>query len=255
MKFAVALLAAVTCLAFQEGDPAKTVAALQEKIRRNPEIESNYTDLGNILLRTQNFSEAALVLEATRKRFPDSAQAALSLGVAHYGQRRFSDAVTTFLDANKLAPDVEQPLQFLGRIWEHAGTKEAEVTERFAAFAKAYPQSYLGHFLLGKATRNEAELRRAVAIQPNSPEAHFELASVFEDQRNFQAAIAEFQQAAKLAPKNPTPHYRLFRLYSRTGAPEKAEVERALHERLTEAEKAMLNQRQAATKHMEIKVQ
>jgi len=67
--------------------PAQALTELQQAIRTHPEIESNYTDLGNLLLRTHNFNEAAVVLEAARKRFPDSAQAALSSGVAYYGLR------------------------------------------------------------------------------------------------------------------------------------------------------------------------
>src|SRR5437763_14766530 len=93
-------------------DPVRAVLELQEAIRRNPQVESNYTDLGNLLLGTQNFSEAALVLEAARARFPKSAQAALSAGVAYYGLRRFTDAVAAFIDAGRLDPNAEQPIAF-----------------------------------------------------------------------------------------------------------------------------------------------
>src|SRR5262245_58475673 len=94
-------------------DPAKAVITLQEAIRREPDRESNYTDLGNLLLRTQNFPQAVTILEAARIRFPKSPQVVLSLGVAYYGQRRFPDAVDAFLAAGRLAPEAEQPVAFL----------------------------------------------------------------------------------------------------------------------------------------------
>src|SRR5215510_10844683 len=80
-------------------DPARAVVELQEAIRKEPGKESLYTDLGNLLLETQNFKEAITVLEYARPRFPESAQIPLSLGVAYYGQRRFADAVDAFLQA------------------------------------------------------------------------------------------------------------------------------------------------------------
>ncbi len=254
MKIAVALLLAIAPLASQEGDPAKVVAALQEAIRKNPEVESNYTNLGNLLLRTQNFPEAAMVLEATRKRFPQSAQAAVSLGVAYYGQRRFSDAVATFLEASHLDRDAEQPIAFLNRMSEHWGDRKAEVIDLFAGFANGHPQSALAHLALGRAKSNAAELRRAIALNPRMADAHFELGIVLESQKDFPNAIAAFQKSAQLSPRNPTPHYRLFRVYSRTGDTAKAETERTLHEKLSAEETAELDRRQSATKHMEMKV-
>lgn len=234
-------------------DPARAVAELQAAIRAEPSQESNYTDLGNVLLRTQNFNEAIVVLEHARTRFPASAQAALSLGVAYYGMRRFSDAVGAFLDASRLAPDVEQPVMFLGRIFEHAGSREAELIQCFRTYSKSNPASALGHFLLGKATGNEAELRLSLVLQPN-PDAHFELGQLLERNVKLPEAALQFERSASLAPRNPTAHYRLFRLYTRLGKTAQAETHRKLQEKLTIAEKADADKRQAATKHLDLKV-
>src|SRR5688572_16635401 len=171
-------------------DPARAVVELQEAIRKEPDRESLYTDLGNLLLRTQNFKEAITVLEYARPRFPESAQVPLSLGVAYYGQRRFTDAVDAFLQAAARAPAAEQPHLFLGRILEHAAGRVDEVKQRFAAFAQAKPESATAHFLLGKATGDAVELRRAIALDAFAWEAHFELGNVLEQQRDFPAAIS-----------------------------------------------------------------
>ena len=236
-------------------DPARAVVQLQEAIRKNPDVESNYTDLGNLLLGTQNFKEAALVLEAARAKFPASAQAALSAGVAYYGLRRFSDAVAAFLDAGRLDADAEQPVAFLSRMAENWAERKPDVVALFAAYARRHPGSALAHFALGRATADAAELRQAIKLDPRFPDAHIELGSVLESQRDFAGAIAAFRRAVDLAPKNPIPHYRLSRLYVRTGDSAKAEVERALHEKLSAEEKAELDRRQAATKHLKLQVQ
>jgi tetratricopeptide (TPR) repeat protein len=236
--------------AVSSSDPAKAAVALQQAIRREPDKESNYTELGNLLLRTQNFPQAADVLEAARSRFPNSAQPVLSLGVAYYGLRRFPDAVEAFLAAGRLAPDAEQPIAFLSRLQEHWNDRKPEIESLLNAYSKAHPRDPLALYALGKLRADPALLRRSLALNPGFADAHFELASVLESQRDWPAAIASYQSAAHLSPKNPAPHYRLARLYARSGDKVKAEQERALHEKLAAAERAEVDRRQAATKHL-----
>lgn len=234
--------------------PEQALADLQQAIRRNPDVESNYTELGNLLLRTHNFSEATLVLEEARRRFPSSAQAALSLGVAYYALRRFPDAVTAFLEAGKLDPDAEQPVVFLGRMSENWGENKPRVMELFSAFARKHPRSALAHLALGSATQDAGKVRTAIRLNPRNPAAHIELGTILEAERNYPEAIGAYRRAAALDPANPVPHHRLARLYARTGDTVRAERERALHEKLTAAEKAELDRRQAATQHLRLSV-
>jgi cytochrome c-type biogenesis protein CcmH/NrfG len=236
-------------------DPARAVVELQAAIRKNPQVESNYTDLGNLLLRTQNFSEAALILEPARSKFPDSAQIALSAGVAYYGLRRFSDSVAAFLDAGRLDPDADQPIAFLSRMLEHWADRKADVTGLFAGFARRHPGNALAHFALGRATADAAELRQAINLDPRRADAYLELGSVLETGKDFSGAIDAFRRAGELSPRNPVPHYRLSRLYARMGDSARADAERAIHEKLAAEEKAELDRRQAATKHLKLTVQ
>lgn len=235
-------------------NPARAVIELQQAIRQDPQAEANYTALGNILLSTQNFSEAALILEAAQAKFPSSAQAALSLGVAYYGLRRFDDAVAAFLNAGRLDPDAEQPVAFLNRMSENWGARKDDVVALFRSYVKAHPKSGLAHFALGRATEDVAELQYALKLNPRNAEAYVALGSLLESQRDYPAAITAFRRAAQLAPASPVPHYRLSRVYTRTGQSAKAETERALHEKLAAQEKSALDRRQAATKHLRLEV-
>lgn len=249
----LALLIA-TALQAAAADPARAVVELQQAIRKDPARETNYAELGNLLLSTQNFREAALVLETARTRFPESAQVRLSLGVAYYGQRRFPDAVAAFLEAAERDGDAEQPVAFLGRILEHAGGRSGEVKAVFEKFAQAHPRNFLGHFLSGKSTGSAPALRRAIALQPSYWESHFELAALLEQSQDFAGAAASYQRAARLAPGNPAPHYRLFRVYTRLGKTAQAAAARQRHEVLTAEEKKAIDQRQAAAKHLDLQV-
>lgn len=234
---------------------AQAVRALQEAIRRDPSRESNYTDLGNLLLKTSNFAEAILVLEYAKPRFPQSAQVALSLGVAYFGQRRFDDAAGAFLDASALDGDAPQPVMFLSRTADQLGNRRAAAVAAAEAFVARQPGSLWGHYLKGKLSGEEAALRQAIAIEPKFPDAHFELGAVLENRRDFAGAAREFETAARLNPRSPAPHYRLMRVYARLGQTAKADAARASHEKLTEAEKQELDRRQAGAKKLDLKVQ
>ena len=240
----------------------KTIVELQEAIRLAPYEEAYYFDLGYVLLVHQNFDAAIRVLESAKKVFDKSAQMELTLGIAYYGQRRFSEAIDSFLRASSLAPQLEQPHVFLGRILGQAGDRLPEITRQFAAFAAADPRNHLGYFLQAKAlavqgdadTEAEALLRKSLALQDKFWESHFELALLLEQKRDFAGAAAELERAVQLHPQNPTPHYRLARIYDRLGKSEQAQFERALHEKLAAAEKAAIQKHAAGLKRLELVV-
>jgi tetratricopeptide (TPR) repeat protein len=234
---------------------AQAVRDLQAAIRRDPARESNYTELGNLLLKTSNFAEAILVLEHARPRFPESAQLALSLGVAYYGQRRFDDAAQAFLDTARLDPDAPQPVMFLSRMADQLERHRAAAEAAAGEFVRRQPASYWGHYLKGRLAGDETALRKAIEIEPRFADGHFALASLLESRRDFAGAAREFEKAAALNPSSPAPHYRLMRVYSRLGQPENADAARLRHERLTAAEKQELDRRQAGTKRLDLKVQ
>lgn len=244
-----------------DGQSVKAVLEMQQALRLDPYEESYYFDLAQLLLEHQNFDAAIQTLEAGRKVFDKSAQIELALGVAYYGQRRFSDAVNSFLRTITLAPAVEQPYVFLGRILDQADARLDETTRRFAEFAAANPKNYLGHFLYGKAliaqsgkpAEAEAALRKSIALNDAYWESHFELGVLLERKRDFAGAARELQRSIQLNARNPAPHYRLARVYDRMGQSERAKTERSRHEALMAEEKAAAQKAAADVKRLNLK--
>ncbi len=83
-----------------------------------------------LLLRKQDFTHAAEVLSKALEDDPRNAQLVLALGVARYGQRRFDEAITSFLTVIQIDPKIEQPYVFLGKMLDQAGPHLAEITKR-----------------------------------------------------------------------------------------------------------------------------
>lgn len=241
-----------------DGRAAESAREMRAAIQLNPYEESYYFELARELLKHNSAPEAIEVLEEGKKVFARSAQIELTLGVAYYSMRRFSDAVDAFLRVIRIEPEVEQPYVFLGRMLDQTASKLPDVTAAFAALAKANPKNYTADFLYGKALafggqRDEAEalLRKSVAENDEFWESHFELGGVLEGRRDFAGAAREFRRAAELNPKNPGVYYRLARVYDRLGKSEEAKAEHTLHEKLTQEENAFIRRQAGGMERLE----
>lgn len=212
-----------------------------------PTEELFVSDYGQALLERLDFAEALAVLDAARQRFPKSSQILLSFGVACYGQRRFADSVSAFLQVIRLDSSIEQPYLFLGRLLEHAGERLPEVIASYSAWEKKAPDNYLPVFLYAKALAAasapddaavETKLRRSILLNDSYWESHLELGVLLLRQGKWQESAQELSRSIGLNPRNASAHYHLARAYQRFGKPELAQAERAEHERLKNAEDA-----------------
>jgi tetratricopeptide (TPR) repeat protein len=237
-----------------DGQAEKAVVEMRKAIKLNAYEESYYFELARLYLRHQNAEAAVETLQEGRKIFARSAQLELALGVAYYGLRRFSDAADCFLRTIRIAPEVEQPYVFLGRMLDQAEEELPQVTEAYAALVKSKPDDYLANFLYGKALsvasgdrrQIEALFRKSIALNSGYWESHYELGILLERGRDFAGAAGEFQRAIELNPKSPTPHYHLARVYERLGRKDEAAAEHAAHERLSVEETSAIRSQERA---------
>ena len=202
-----------------------------------------YFQAAKPLLDQQKFLEALPVLKEGVLRLPNSAQLALALGVADYGLRRFDEAAGAFLRTIEIAPETEQPYLFLGRFLDQIPNRLPEVTQRFAAYELAHPESAAAYLLHAKALDAQSVepeqalhlLDKSIALNSQDASAHFERGTVLDRLQRFKEAAEEFQKAAQLAPSDAAAHYRLARDYDRIGDHEAARAEREKHAQLVKA--------------------
>ncbi len=193
------------------------------------------------LLRKEDFTHAADVLETALKSDANNTQLVLALGVARYGQRRFDDAIVEFLQVIKIDPSIEQPYLFLGRILDQAGSHLPEITKDYQDWAAKNPTNAKAQLVLAKALlaanardpKAEDLLRRSIALDGNDWESHYELGVLLAVKHQYPAAAAELTRSIELDPKQAMTHYHLARVYDRLGEPDKAKAEREVHQRLT----------------------
>jgi tetratricopeptide (TPR) repeat protein len=223
-------------LLFLFAPAAQTADAPDPRYDARYYFEAAHTDL---LL--EHFDAAVQILERGCKAFPQSAQLELALGVAYYGQRRFPDATAAFLRTIDLAPEVEQPYVFLGKMLDQAGDRMPEILRRFQKWASANPQDPLAQFVYAKGllvsggdlVHAARLLRSSIALKGDQWESHYELGVLLEQQRNYSEAASELERSATLRPGQADIHYHLSRVYDRLGEAGKAAEQRSLHEKLT----------------------
>ncbi len=226
--------------------PEKSVDELRTAARMEPGNEEFTFDLAQSLLRGEQFAEASTALEGAVQSFPESAQIRLTLGVAYYGLRRFPEAVRLFLETIAMAPDVEQPYIFLGRMLDQAGESLPTIQAKLDAFRSRHPDNYWGSFLVAKAltfsggapAQIEALLRETIAKKGDLWEAHAELGDLLNRKRDYAGAALEYERSAKLNPNESSIAFRLARVFDRLHEPEKAAAQRERHKLLLSQPKA-----------------
>jgi tetratricopeptide (TPR) repeat protein len=206
--------------------------------KNNPQIAFDYAQ---VLLHAQDFTRASDVLDDSLKLNANNAQLTLALGVARYGQRRFSDAIAAFLHTIELNPLLEQPYLFLGRLLDQAGDQLPVITADYRKWLAIAPRRPEPPLLLAKALlaanadSSDAEplLRRSLQLDPQNWESHFELGLLLSKKHDYAHAAAELERSIALDPKQAMPHYHLARVYDRLGQKDRAEAERKIHQTLT----------------------
>ena len=224
------------------------VHAFQQAIDLEPTNETNYLDLGKILLTEGRLVPAIELTRRTTNAFPDSSQALLLRGSVELAATLFSDAVDSFSRTLQLDPASPDATLGLARAQFGAGmTQQARATlERaISDFPRNAPfELELAQLLLKEAetgderagTRAEQLLNSAVALDDTLAEAHYQLGELTLGRGQPQRALIHLQRAAKLKPASAKIHFALARAYRRLGKNEEAAKETALYDELKEKE-------------------
>ena len=224
----------------QSGERAQANDELRAAIRLQPNNEGFRFDLAQFLLRSGDFATATTVLQDALVKWPKSAQIQLALGVSYYCTVRYDDAVRAFLRTMELAPDVEQPYLFLGKMLSHATLHLKEIANACAASERVSPANPYAPLLhaevllaqprtTGESDKTDAAatrlLEKSIALKGDSAEAYFVLGSLMDTDGNYSKAVSILEKCVQLKPDDPVARYRLGRLYARLGKRNQADAE------------------------------
>ncbi len=237
------------CL-YKKEDAKSAVAAMDRAIALDPGEESNYVDVGMMLLENHLFDGAMTAAEKAIEVAPGSSGGRRLKGQIEFKLGHVNDAEALYTRAVELNPSDEGAILGLATAQLDVGkSAEAEATlkkgiERMPRSGVLY-QAY-GTMLLWDQGRENGDaearavelLRKAEMLDSTLADAHYQLGKVALREGNVREALRELETACRLDPKTGKNHYALAQVYRKLGRSADAEHEVQIFQALKEKESA-----------------
>jgi len=208
--------------------------------------ESNLFDWSSELLLHRTLDPAVDVFQRATERYPKSPRLAIGLGMALYSRGNYDDAVKTLLRAADLSPSDPECYYFLSKAYDSSPGQADEVIQRFRRFLELQPRSarapYYYAMSLWKGRRAqdasvdfqqiEMLLKKSVQLDAKFAEAHLQLGNLYSDQRKYDVAVPQYQQALALNADLADAHYRLGQALVHLGKKDEAQDQLRVYQKL-----------------------
>lgn len=195
-------------------------------------------NVANAYALLHDYPEADHWMQRSLAMNGEDADAWYGLGRLRFSEQRFAEALTSFQEALKHAPNSSKienniglSLEGLNRTDEAIDAYRRAITWQQAEIpppsSPEQPLLNLGIALLRRGLLSEAEplLTRAATLTPDDPRIHEHLGQLFLQQNDPLSAQKEFSRAVQLDPSNAALHFLLGQSYRRSGLRAKAESE------------------------------
>ena len=203
----------------QQGKLAEAAQVWRAVTERNPKDAAAFASLGVVLSKEQKYPEAASAYKkaiALNSKLPG---VQLNLGLAEFKQGHFDAAIPPLTAASKVEPKNMQARTLLG-LSCYGAKRFAEAVEHLKIAAKSDPGNIELHQVLAQSCLWAKqyscaldEFREILEQNPDSSAAHVLTGEALDGLGKTPDAIAEFQAAAKVAPREATIHFGLGYLY------------------------------------------
>jgi tetratricopeptide (TPR) repeat protein len=204
--------------------------AFLEATRLQPANEDFRFNYGNSLLQHGKFQEAAEAFRAGILNTPTSAKLCIGLGSARYLSGDYEQAAQALLAAVRLQPDSRTAFFLLGEAYDSASSLQSQIEGVFQTYLKTKPRDAWAYYhyaaiLYARAQKSGSDeyqaaknnLSEALRLNPNFPEAYFELGLIDLARGRTEEGVAALEKAVSLDSEFAPAHYRLGLAYQRLG--------------------------------------
>ena len=187
---------------------AEAAAEYEILSEAQPDDFGIYRELGELYLQLEDKDRAKATYQRMIDRDPDNAGTYLTLAEIYTGHEWMDDAIAAYEKTISLAPENLDYIEYFGEFYYRQGNREkaVEAWNRMAAGDHAIAENYdrLAQLLDTKYFREEAIVasRKAVELVPDEYRYREALARRLMESKDYEGALAEYTEAAKLAP-NP----------------------------------------------------
>jgi tetratricopeptide (TPR) repeat protein len=187
-----------------------------------PEDAALWSPLAHVYNESKRYAQAAAVAQEVMRRLPSNAPIVVELGKACYYQNDFAGAESAFRQALTLQQDDLSAHYYLGMTYQRREQIPQAITELeyvlqrspdFEQTRRVLGNLYLrqnrtdeGRKLIAESDRIQAQAQKhghvnhLVALRPNDPEAHWQMAQVYHEEQNDSRARVELKKTLELKP-------------------------------------------------------
>ena len=193
------------------GDLAGAVPEYRQFLKLHPEATAIHSNLGAALAGLGRYEEAVVEYKIALKQSPRLPSARLNLALAYYKMGHIADAATQLERVHAEDPSNHQAVIVLGDAYLRMGQNK-NVIRVLAPEAKKYPDDLAIVYMLGTAyIRNKQVEPGQVLVDRilrngDSAEAHLMLGTAKMNIQDFAGARDEFAKAVALNPNLPDAH-------------------------------------------------
>jgi tetratricopeptide (TPR) repeat protein len=200
-------------------------------------VAADYVMLGD-------YSDADKWFSQVVAETPNDFDAWYLLGRTKYNENEYAAAIADFEHALALHPRYIEAENNIGLAWKELNQRDKAQAAFQAAIdwqgtqpTDAQPFLNLGALLADQGDHAKAIplLTQAVSLAPKNPSAHEELGKVYLAMYKLSEAQSELEQAVALAPDTSSLHYKLAQILRKEGQDKRAKEEFAICERLNGA--------------------
>ena len=193
--------------AFRNAERFEDAAAAYESLsEQDPDDFGIYRELGELYLHLQDEDKARATYQRMVDRDPENAGTHLILAEIYASNEWMEDAAAAYQKALSLAPSNLDYIEYFGEFYFRQANREKalETWNKMVADDKAVAENYerLAQLLDTKNYQTEAiaASRKAVELMPDAYRYREVLAKLLTKNEDYDAALTEYTEAAKLAP-------------------------------------------------------
>ena len=226
----------------QAGEAADAAAHYEAARKLRPDYQPALVSLGDVYLQLNRLEEAEASFKAALAANAKDPAALHGLGQAALSRRGYGDAAGYFERALALAPEADRLHYSLAMAYRGLGQVEKARThlglsgpvgvraaDPLVDGLQSLARGARLHLIRGKTALDArryaeaaAEFRRAVAAEPGSVPAHFNLGAALSQTGDLRGAVEQFEETLRLDPAHANAHYNLGLLLARMNRHEEA---------------------------------
>jgi len=217
--------------ALGRGDLATAEKAFRRVLEAEPNNVGAHGNLAVVYMRRREWKPALAELRSAERLAPNVPGIRLNIGLVYYRQSDYPRAIAPFESVLRDQPDSTQARYLLGLCYFF--------TERYAETVKTLEPMwaqesanlnylYVVAIAAGKAGQTDLDRQataRLIEVGKDSAALHLFTGKAYVAHADDEKALAEFEQAARIDPKQPFVHYFLGTVYRRRNDLERAKQE------------------------------